>query len=161
MSDGESIGGNMNRNTDLVALATEVQRQLKSRHDFVAPTPAIQMETEKLSKDDQRALVLKVGDRKFGVQNWAHGQIAEHLQIPARYYNRLRESEPELLAQNVNTLFAHDVTREGDVERRMVRVLDGKVRAVVSPKFFSLDNYDLLEAILPTIKGLDAEIINC
>lgn len=152
----------MKRNTDLVALAQEVQRQLKSRRDFVAPTPAIEMEVEASRHDPATAVLqLKVGENRFGVRPFAHKQISEHLQIPARFYDRLQYKEPNLLATTINTLFAHDRDNKGDVEKRMVRTLDGDVRAVVSPRFFALDNFDLLEHLIPTIKQMDGTIVNC
>ena len=105
--------------------------------------------------DPSSSLTMQVGDNRFGVQNWAHKQIGQHLQIPGAYYERLRTTEPQLLATNVNTLFAHQPS-----ERRMIRTLDGNVRAVVSPKFFALDNYDLLESLIPTFNQVGAQYLD-
>ena len=37
-------------------------------------------------------------------------------------------------------------------ERQLLRTLDGKVRAVLSERYRRLDNYDLLEHVLPTLQ---------
>lgn len=149
----------MNRSTDLVALANEVQRQVKSRRDFVAPAPAITMTVES-TPGENPVHGLQVGDHRFGIKPWAHKQMSQHLGIPASYYDRLRMGEPQLLTQNVNTLLAHNFEK-GEPVKRMVRTLDGSVRALVSPKFFCLDNYDLMEHLLPTVKEVNGQVMNC
>ena len=53
----------------------------------------------------------------------AHQQIAARLNIPFRYYKKMQSESPDLLDQNVNRWLNQNP------ERRMIRVLDGKVRA--------------------------------
>lgn len=136
----------MERQTQLGSLFTEVKRQLQSRRDFVAPAPAITMTP---STD------LTVGGNPFGMRPWAHNQLSQYLDVPGRFYDRLKLNEPQLLATTVNTLLSRQTQAQ-----RTVRTLDGHVRAIVSPKFFALDNYDMLEAILPTVEKLGATIKN-
>jgi len=61
----------------------------------------------------------------------------------------MRTEQPELLDRNVNAW----LEREKD-ERQLLRTLDGKVRAVLSERYRRLDNYDLLEQVLPTLQHL-------
>lgn len=63
------------------------------------------------------------------VTDHAHGQIAQRLDIPAKYYNRMRSEAPALLAANVNNWF------QEQPERRMIRTLDGKARAFLSDRY--------------------------
>lgn len=92
------------------------------------------------------------------VSDLAHKQVAQHLGIPAPYYVRLRSEYPALLDSNVNTLLA--ATPEG--ERRMVRTIGGMARAFLSDRYRRLDNFDLLEAILPTLMEMPGlEIASC
>jgi Domain of unknown function (DUF932) len=55
------------------------------------------------------------------------------------------KDSPSLLSQNVNYWFANQS------ERRMVRTLDGKVRAFLSDRYRIVDHYEILETILPVI----------
>jgi hypothetical protein len=92
-------------------------------------------------------LQLNVGTELFGINEIAHDQIGQYLQIPAAYYDRMRHEHPGLLADNVNVWMA------GKGQKRMVRTLDGKARAFVSDAFRPIENEDLLEAILPILLG--------
>ena len=55
---------------------------------------------------------------------------------------------PDLLDQNVNRWFNQNP------ERRMIRVLDGKVRAFLSDRYRRLDNLELCAAVLPVIQEM-------
>jgi hypothetical protein len=60
----------------------------------------------------------------------------------------MRVEQPDLLDRNVNTWL------QGDDERRMLRTLDGEVRAVLSDRYRRLDNFDLAESVLPVLKRM-------
>jgi hypothetical protein len=79
------------------------------------------------------------------VRDLAHQQIADHLEIPRRYYGRLQARHPGLLDRSVNTLFGEAPSR------RLVRALDGQVRAFLSDRYRRLDHEDLCEAVLPLL----------
>jgi hypothetical protein len=80
----------------LVEMAQELQRQSEAKRDFIADTRTVEM-----TPDGQ--LVLENGTRhEFPVSDHAHSQIAARLDIPAKYYNRMRQEDPELLAINTN-----------------------------------------------------------
>ena len=70
--------------------------------------------------DNGLAMQLAGQDREWVVNDIAHGQIAEHTGIPQKYYDRMREKAPELLATNVDAWF------KKYPETRMVRMLDGR-----------------------------------
>lgn len=77
----------------------------------------------------------------------AHRQIGDRVAIPARYYDRMRTEAPDLLAKNLHHWF------QAKPERRMLRTLDGRVRAFLSDRYRRLDNFDLLErAVIPTFQ---------
>jgi hypothetical protein len=73
----------------------------------------------------------------------AHSQLAEYVGIPKPYYDRC---PPALLAPQVNHWL-----REKNGDRRMIRTLDGGVRALLSDRYRTLENEDLAEAILPVL----------
>ena len=84
----------------------------------------------------------------YSVTELARRQLAEKLKIPFAYFERMRTEQPALLDRNVNTWL------QGDTDRRMIRILDGRVRAVLSDRYRRLDNYDLAENVLPMLQKL-------
>lgn len=87
----------MNRNgMNLVELAKEIMRRAESKKDFVADTTDMIFEGGALSVGSAGA---------FPLTDHAHGQIAERVGIPKRYYDRMRADAPALLAGNVNHWF--------------------------------------------------------
>ena len=127
----------MNRNgMNLVELAKEIMRRAKSKKDFVADTTDMIFEGGALS-------VGSVG--AFPLTDHAHGQIADRVGIPKRYYDRMRADAPALLAGNVTHWF------RATPERRMVRTLDGKARAFLSDRYHRIDHEQIADAALPAL----------
>jgi hypothetical protein len=103
-------------------LATELLHQARSKRDYVAPTTALRYAPPPVTGDvpggGREALILE-GVGQHAITNHAHGQLAEHLGIPKKYYERMRAEQPELLATNINTWLV------ATPERRLVRTLNG------------------------------------
>lgn len=130
-------------------LAAEITRQQETKKDFVALTKALGVEVQ------NGALALRLQDTAFEPNGTAHGQIAENVGIPTKYYNRMRDVAPALLAANVGHWFG------AQNDRRMIRTLDGKARGFLSDRYRPLENQDLAEAVLPTILDLGLEVMSC
>lgn len=81
----------------------------------------------------------------FGINEVAHDQIGDRLEIPDRYYDKMRQENPELLAQNVNSWF------QTKPETRMIRTLDGTARAFLSDRYRRIDNYQVAQHVLPIL----------
>lgn len=149
----------MKQGKTLVELATAIERQAQQKQDFVVRTQVLRMQSTPTGESGASSLHL--GDEahgEFTVNDLAHKQVAQHLGIPASYYARLRSEYPTLLDQNVNTL----LSSMPDGERRMVRTIGGTARAFLSDRYRRLDNFDLLEAILPTLMEMPGlEIASC
>lgn len=132
----------MKAGKSLSELALELERQAESKKDYIASTEVLEMtNTGEIALDGDTR-------QEFAVTDHAHTQIAARLDIPAKYYQRMRSSAPELLAANVNEWF------QQKPERRMVRTLDGQMRAFLSARYRRLDNYDLAEAVLPVLQEM-------
>lgn len=131
----------------LVSLAQELERQLASKKDLVVPTALMRHDT-----DDTGTTRLVVeegsGPVRYGVTPLARRQLADKLKIPYAYFERMRGEQPVLLDRNVNTWL------QSDDDRRMLRTLDGNVRAVLSERYRRLDNFDLAESVLPILRQL-------
>ena len=137
----------MKNGRSLSDLALELERQLGSKQDFVVPSSLLRCST---AEDGVLSMSITGGgvDGEFGVTELARRQLADKLRIPFAYFERMRTERPELLDRNVNTWLGAD----GD--RRMIRTLDGQVRAVLSDRYRRLDNHDLAEAVLPILQRL-------
>lgn len=136
----------MKQGRSLLELGKELQRQRLNRQDFLADTRSLEMETTPYSSTLH--LSLEGNTYGFGIGELAHQQIATRLNIPWRYYAKMKSYAPDLLDQNVNRWFNQNS------ERRMIRVLDGKVRAFLSDRYRRLDNLELCAAVLPVIQEM-------
>lgn len=131
--------------------AAELDRQNDAKRDYNADTRKLEM-----TGDGHLVIDIPGSKSSFNVTHNTHRQIGTRLKIPANYYDRLLNDHPELLAQNVNTLF------HNEPEPRLIRTMNGHARAFLSNKYRCLDNYDLSQAILPVLSSVpDMRIESC
>ena len=127
-------------------LAGEIMRQNAIKEDYVVNSPSLIM--EKFNSD----LYLRVLDNDgidrlepMSIADNAHRQISARLGIPIKYYNRMLEEGCGLLTENVNYWFKQNP------EQRMLRILEGKVRAFLSNRYLRIDNHEIVCAVMPVI----------
>lgn len=134
----------------LTELAEKIEANERSKRDFVADTSLLRM----VKKDTVGAEASEIkthheieidGNGSLPVNPIAHGQIGDRVGIPRRYYERMRQDAPELLADNVNHWFTNQP------EKRMVRSLDGRCRAFLSDRYKPMDNFSVMSAALPVL----------
>jgi hypothetical protein len=130
---------------DIWAFAAELDRREKAKKDYLVDTRAMTMDAgpnvSQLSiRNDSTGETLILG-----INEIAHNQIGTHLGIPAKYYDKMRSDNPELLAQNVNSWF------NKNPKTRMVRTLDGVARAFLSERYRRIDNFEIANTVLPII----------
>ncbi len=146
----------MKQGKTLIELAAELERQKETKRDFISPATQLQVKTQAADEKGAGFSILGLGETEaFEVGETAHEQIASRLDIPKRYYERMRKESGFLLDQNIN----HWLKSEKD--SYMVRTLDGKARALLSSKFRPLDNADLAEVALPVLLQSGAQIESC
>ncbi len=136
----------MKQGISIEQMVNQIQQQKNAKADYVVDTPCLEMEAVGGGVvmhllDDKRADAVE----PMNISQLTHRQIGTHLGIPASYYDRCRETYPELLVENVNTLMRREPAR------RMLRTLNGDARAFLSDRYRRLDNIDILEATLPVI----------
>jgi len=137
----------MKNGCSLVDLAQELERQLESKKDLIVPSALVRHTTDE--SGDTRLIVEEGGGPiQYGVTPLARRQLADKLKIPYAYFERMREDQPELLDRNVNTWL------QNEADRRMLRTLDGNVRAVLSERYRRLDNFDLATNVVPILQRL-------
>ena len=143
----------------LESLALEVDRQNSSKADYLADTRTLKLSPISVSEGVfETKLDIDLGEtvKHLNVTKHAHRQMGERLKIPAKYYDRMLQNAPQLLAENVNHWF------QNKPEPRMIRVLDDNARAFLSNSYRPLDNYDLSNVVLPIIGEMeDMIIVSC
>ena len=148
---GESFGVMvMKTGRTLTELAAELERQSSTKKDYIADTRALQVRPD----GSTGQIVLEGVNGGMPLRPTAHEQMGATLGIPKTYYDRLLAEAPDLLARNVNHWLA------AQPARKMVRTLDGGVRAILSDRYRPLDNMDLAEAVLPKLMELGGTVLS-
>lgn len=143
----------MKQGRTLEELAGELTRQREAKRDFMAPSNQLTIREGESGKHR-----VEIGDMgEYPISDISHIHFSNYLEIPKKYYDRMRHSAPSLYAENVN----HWLQRYPSSEKRLVRVLDGRCRALLSDRYRCLDNVDLAEAVLPVLGDLNVEIMSC
>lgn len=140
----------------LQEMAIELARRNEVKKDYLVDTRNLVMDA------DANTSMLSIRNDRTGdtiilnINEVAHNQIGTNLGIPAKYYDKMREENPELLAMNVNSWF------NKSPKTRMVRTLDGITRAFLSEKYRRIDNIVIAEAVLPVIQSMpEARVESC
>ena len=133
----------------LQQLAVEIERQRDAKEDFAGTTARMQM----TAAAENGQVQFELGDvGAFYMMPKAHRQVGDHVGIPARYYDRMLEGARDLLTVNVNHWLSTQPAQ------RLVRTLDGKMRAFLSDRYRPMDNAELAEAVLPAITKAGATV---
>jgi hypothetical protein len=143
--------------SSIVELAQRLEADRAAQKDLISDTRSLRFirKPEGSSPSPEpRLLVEDHGD--FKLTDVAHRQIADRLNIPAKYYERLRMEQPDMLDWNVNELLRRVP------ERRMVRTMHDRARAFLSDRYRRLDNWQVAESVLPVLEGIpDLQIASC
>ena len=96
---------------------------------------------------------------QYPLNAWAHSQMSEKTRIPKPYYDRMMETgRNELLADNINSWLP-------EKDERMIRILNGEVRAILSSKYRIIDNVNVLRCTMETLvegyKHLEPKFQEC
>lgn len=131
-------------------LVKRVHADMADRADYIADTRKLALLPRTLDGDIASPATLHIDgvDGEFGITDHAHGQIAAKLDIPKKFYDRLGVDYPGQWGQVTNAILANEP------KRTMVRTLRGHARAVMSDSYRALDNYELLNAILPILGAI-------
>ena len=132
----------------------ELERQRAARKDLIADTRSINVNS--VGNLSMLTVDTDADKLSYRISEIAHRQIADRLGIPYKYYERMRQENPKLLDSNINSWLTVAP------EKRMLRTLDGKLRAFLSARYRRLDNLELVDHVLPVIAGMKGcEVISC
>lgn len=143
---------------DIVGLAKELDRMKANSTDIVASAKDIHaVEFPEPTDVNRNRLELAVEDYDhYPLSHWGSLQLADKCGIPRKYYEAmLAAGMVELTAENVNAW----LSKQGD--RRLVRIADGRIRAVLSDRYRVLDNYDLAFLTMERAKQHNAQVQRC
>ena len=104
----------MKNGRSLMELAQELERQRNAKRDYLLDTRNLEMgfveagAYQMMMRNDSKNV-----STLLGVGEIAHRQIGSALGIPAKYYDKMRAENPELLAQNVNSWFTMTPQKRG------------------------------------------------
>jgi hypothetical protein len=149
----------MKSGMSLQGLAVEIDRVRRTKCDYLVPSLALSMRTlaGRCGNRPTMAFDAPTGLQQLGLTEVARRQLADKLRIPFVYFKRMQEEQPTLLDANVNTW----LDSEGS-ETRMIRTLDGNVRAVLSKRYRPIDNWQVAEWVLPLLNAFDdARVESC
>lgn len=127
----------------LTQLALELERRASAKQDIVADTRKLHIANDGQLVVEGTTPGAVVG--MFPINDIAHNQIAQRLEIPAKYYNRMLREAPGLHAANVNHWL------ENNPEQRLVRTLDGRARAFLSDRYQRIENEQIANVVLPIL----------
>ncbi len=91
----------------------------------------------------------------FFITSRCHEQVAERLEIPVRYYHRMIDEAPDLLAANVNAWLTK---RPKEI---FLRGNASSVRAFLSDRYRVIDHLDVLYCALNELQAHEAEVDEC
>lgn len=146
----------MKQGKSIEQLGLELKRQRLARKDIITSTNNLSFYT---NTEGVSYLCTRKPDKtweRYLVSELTHRQIASKLNIPFRYYEKMRAENPMLLDENIISWF------KKDPQKRMIRTMDHTARAFLSDRYRRLDNLELCASILPVIREMKgAEIKSC
>lgn len=130
----------------ITEMAKEIERQAAAKADYLVNP--LNMEMDPLGGTPMLRVVEDGVDQMepLAIQETAHRQLGAHLNIPWKYYERMLQEEPGLLAHNVNHWL-----HKGEPTQRLLRTMDGRARAFLSNRYRPIDNFEIAQAVLPII----------
>jgi len=134
----------MLKGLSLQDLAAKIEGNRNLKRDFVADTSTVTMQIQ----TDKVPVLELPGHGEFPLLPLAHDQIGTKTGIPAKYYDRMLNDDPDLLAINVNAWFRKTP------EKRMIRTLGGDARAFLSNRYQRIEYEQIAEAALPVLADL-------
>lgn len=130
----------MNRGKTLSELAAELDRRSNVMADYVAPTTALTVGVAG-EGEAQKPFIDISGESIVGINEIAHRQVATHIDVPHRYYQRMLHEAPDMWQRDVNHWL-----HEGE-KSRMIRTLDGDARAFLSDSYLRIDNDEVASQV--------------
>jgi len=126
-----------------------LQQIERDSRDFIAPANKLAM-TISSKEEEEYMPELRISENtQMPINQWAHNQLASKLDIPQKYYDKMKTEEPHLLKDNVNTWLKKNTTG-----KFLIRTTAGQVRAVLSNRYKPIPNTGTAFAVLATLNQI-------
>lgn len=135
----------------LQSLIEELEKQRPLKWDQRINSSHLEM----VISQEQARFQVEGKDNLLSITKPCHSQIAERLEIPAKYYQKMEDETPELLVENVNT-WLKKTGRD-----LFIRGLGESVRAFLSDRYRVIDHLDTLYCSLNELQAYETEIEDC
>jgi len=132
-------------------LIDELERQKPLKWDQKTNSSQLGM----VVSENQARFQVDGRNNSLAITKSCHAQIAERLDIPIKYYSRMQDEAPALLAENVNTWL-----KSGSREF-FVRGLGASVRAFLSDRYRVIDHLDVLHCSLNELQAYESWVVDC
>ena len=149
-----------NTHGSLTQLMQQVQDQAARKADFLTPTSDLQKVTNAETREPELIIEAKGGEptRHLKMNSVAFQQLAAHCDIEARTARRLQTHYPFEFDNLINAHF------DQEPKRKMLRTFldtdetNGTARALLSDRFKTYDNNDMLQTVLPPIMENESQL---
>jgi hypothetical protein len=149
-----------NTHGSLTQLMQKVQDQAARKADFLTPTNDLQKVTDPETNRPALVIEAKGGEptRHLDINSVAFQQLAAHCDIETRTARRLQDHYPAEFDTLINAHF------QKEPKRKMLRTFldkdetNGTARALLSDRFKTYDNNDMLQTVLPSIMENDSQL---
>jgi len=149
-----------NTHGSLTQLMQKVQDQAARKADFLTPTNDLQKVTDPETNRPALVIEAKGGEptRHLDINSVAFQQLAAHCDIETRTARRLQDHYPAEFDTLINAHF------QKEPKRKMLRTFldtdetNGTARALLSDRFKTYDNNDMLQTVLPPIMENDSRL---
>lgn len=139
---------------NLGELATRLTEDAQAKEDFTGDLSLMRFRYDRETNSSVPVIIMGKdlqNDRRFPMTRNAQQQLCNSLNIPWKYFQMLLEDHEGLANFTTNVLM------EERSKPRLVRTLHGRCRAVLSENYRPLDNFDLAEAVIPTLMEVGEE----
>ena len=149
-----------NTHGSLTQLMQQVQDQAARKADFLTPTNDLQKVTDPETNRPALVIEAKSGEptRHLDINSVAFQQLAAHCDIETRTARRLQDHYPAEFDTLINAHF------QKEPKRKMLRTFlntdetNGTARALLSDRFKTYDNNDMLQTVLPPIMENESQL---
>lgn len=136
----------MHYGLSLQDMAKRLEADAAAKHDVVASARACFVQAYQPSDDHPADIQLSVeGDGTYRMQPLASDQLRQWADIPAKYWTRMQNAAPDLLAANVNEWLGRSRSK------RMVRTMRGNARAWLSDRYHRIEHDQIARMALPVL----------
>ena len=144
--------------TTLDALIRRVMEEDERKFDLLADTRRMSVEAETEDGEVVLSIDQPTGITSLAMSDHALGQMATDLEIPKRYFDRMKVEAPGLFQTNVHH-WLYDKPEKP--RRKLVRAYEGEPqvgRAWLSDRYRRLDNIEIAKRLLPELGDLGQEV---